>query len=280
MEGTTITQKVNKITVATVCRGKSACDCSLTLVYAHLFLKVNLFGMLNFLTRFLFPHNCILCKTDSNQNLDLCADCAKDLPYRESVCPRCGEIIENNAAINIARCGSCLNEELPYQCVCAPFHYQDSVAKLIVDLKFNQKLLYAKLLGTLMASFLENHYIGKEKPQLIIPVPLHEKRLKERGFNQALEIARPISKRLRIPIDKYNCLRIKNTVAQSSLKLKERKQNVKKAFFIKKSLNVQYVAIIDDVMTTGNTVKELSQILKNSGIMSVDIWCLTKTANI
>ena len=128
-----------------------------------------------------------------------------------------------------------------------------------------------------MADYLEKCYSKKNKPQLIIPVPLHKKRLRERGYNQALELARPIEKRLQIPVDKYSCVRVKQTAAQSLLPFDERQSNVRQAFAIRKPLAVKYVAIFDDILTTGSTVKELSQVLRKAGVTKIDVWCCAKT---
>lgn len=230
----------------------------------------------NWVLNHLFPSNCLFCKSDTKNSSLLCSACIEELPYLKSVCLHCGKSLVGDIGEK-NYCGACLNQKFPFENVFIPFQYENPISRLVIDLKFNQKLLYAKILGNLMADFLTKKYQEKEKPQLIIPVPLHKKRLRERGFNQALEIARPIAKKLKIPIDIYSCIRIKNTLAQSILNIEERKQNIKNAFLLKKSLEVNYVAIVDDVMTTGNTVKEFAKILKKSGIMKIDVWCCAKT---
>ncbi|OGT08752.1 MAG: hypothetical protein A2X78_02465 [Gammaproteobacteria bacterium GWE2_37_16] len=226
-----------------------------------------------------FPRRCVLCAARGQDDLDICIACAGDLPYMKNACPSCGAILPNEMAVEdtTKQCGACFGQNLPFQCVYAAFLYQNPIAQLLIDLKFNQKLLYAKVLGTLMADYLEKCYSKKNKPQLIIPVPLHKKRLRERGYNQALELARPIEKRLQIPVDKYSCVRVKQTAAQSLLPFDERQSNVRQAFAIRKPLAVKYVAIFDDILTTGSTVKELSQVLRKAGVTKIDVWCCAKT---
>jgi len=138
------------------------------------------------------------------------------------------------------------------------------------QLKLNQALYLADTLGKEMANYLSNQLTSR--PELIIPVPLHRRRLHSRGYNQALELSRPISKALNIPIDWQCCERIKNTQTQAQLTAKARKNNVKNAFAINNLPAVEYVAIVDDTMTTGHTVWALASQLKQAGVQRVDAW--------
>ena len=201
--------------------------------------------------QYLMPATCILCGMPSKRQQDLCADCEADLPWIESPLP--------NNTITL-------------------FHYQEPINHLITALKFHSKLISAKILGELMAKKLALHYQHHELPELIIPVPLHKKRLRERGFNQALELARPIAKMLNIPIDFNSCIRIKHTAAQSLMPAKQRTKNIHNAFTLHKNLTNKHIAIIDDVITTGNTVNELSKILYKANIEKIDIWSCAKTS--
>ena len=223
--------------------------------------------------KFIFPGNCVLCGAACENSYDLCTKCIKDLPRHAHACERCGELLVANQKI----CGSCLKNPPPFASTFALFHYQKPVDHLITSLKFGHNLIYAKILGELLTQFLQQKYFEKSKPEIIIPVPLHKNRLCERGFNQALEIARPISKHLNIPINQFYCERIKNTEAQSELSFNERGKNIKNAFAITQSKKYKHIAIIDDVMTTGNTVTELSKILRATGVEKIDIWCCART---
>ncbi len=111
-------------------------------------------------------------------------------------------------------------------------------------------------------------------------MPLHATRLRERGYNQALELARPISSRLDIPIDYQSCTRARATPAQSALSARERSANVKGAFQVSQPLTARHVAIIDDVMTTGHTADELARMLQKTGVERIDIWvCAVAPSN-
>lgn len=197
-----------------------------------------------------FPYTCILCNLPSDTKQDLCNTCRSKLPWREPAS-------HNNIII--------------------PFNYEYPINHLITGLKFNHKLIYAKILADLMLQTLEKHYKNKPLPELIIPVSLHKKRLCERGFNQALELAKPIAKQLNIPIDIISCQRTINTEAQSLIPAKERQKNIKNAFAIKKEIATKHVAIIDDVTTTGSTIDELTFTLQQAGIKKIDVWCCAKT---
>lgn len=132
-------------------------------------------------------------------------------------------------------------------------------------------------MGELLAEMITTTwYKNKPLPSTIIPVPLHPKRFKERGFNQALELARPISTLLKIPIDALSCQRIKHTAAQATLSGVERQKNVKNSFKISKQLTAQHIAIIDDVITTGHTIREFCHTLKHHGAKIIDVWCCAR----
>lgn len=233
--------------------------------------------MKNILLDLLFPRECILCEAKGHDDLELCGACRSELPIIKNngkYCTKCGAILDTTIKDSMQLCGTCIKDPPPFDRTMAIFHYQKPIDYLILKLKFNNNLSCAALLGNLMAKYLLAHYSQQKlpKPEVIIPIPLHSQRLKERGFNQAVELARPIAKVLRIPIDKYSFIRTKNTEAQSLLKTKERQQNVKQAFAIKKAIDYRYVAVIDDVITTGNTVREFCQILRKSSVTKIDLW--------
>ncbi len=146
---------------------------------------------------------------------------------------------------------------------------------MISRFKFRDRLEYGRLLAQLLADHLAE---GTESwPQLILPVPLHKSRLRERGYNQSLEIAHLLGKRLDIPIEYQKLQRHLNTNHQSDLNITDRQKNIKSAFSLLKPLNVRRVAVVDDVITTGETVAEISRLLKRSGVQQVDIWALART---
>jgi ComF family protein len=128
----------------------------------------------------------------------------------------------------------------------------------------------------MLSETIKKRYANQLLPDLLLPVPLHYKRIAERGFNQALEIARIIAKSLQIPIDAKSCIRVRNTAAQAELKSDKRKANVARAFQCIKPIAAKHVAIVDDVVTTGNTVRELSKVLHKAGVERIDVWCIAR----
>jgi len=116
----------------------------------------------------------------------------------------------------------------------------------------------------------------KEKPQAIVPVPLHPGRYRQRGFNQAIEIARTLSRRLDIPLDLHGCRRVRATAAQAKLSAEERRKNLRKAFSVRMPDERRHVAILDDVITTGATARELAGALRRAGVARVDVWACAR----
>lgn len=117
----------------------------------------------------------------------------------------------------------------------------------------------------------------KKRPDLILPMPLHHNRLKARGFNQAVEIAKPLAKALKLPIGLKGISRSKETLVQSSLTKEARKQNVKNAFEVTGHFSNLHLAVVDDVMTTGHTMRAFCQALKEKGAAQIEVWCLARS---
>jgi|TARA_Y100000310_G_scaffold344463_1_gene457360 ComF family protein len=156
------------------------------------------------------------------------------------------------------------------------YRYVAPIDRLIIEFKYNRKLLIGKVLSYLLARHLLDSY-QDSTPELLIPVPLHPKRLRERGFNQALEIADVISDCCRIPIDNRSCSRVKHTDAQRNLSARQRQRNIRNAFRLDREISVGKVAIVDDVVTTGATVAELSSTLLAHGVAEVHVWAIART---
>lgn len=155
----------------------------------------------------------------------------------------------------------------------ALFHYRAPVDGFITRLKFKHDLAIAQVLGSLMAEKMRVAYREGPVPEFILPVPLHAKRLIERGFNQSLELARPVSQRLGIALDYTSCQRIHSTLPQAGLSAQARARNVEGAFAIRKNFKARHVCLIDDVMTTGHTLSVISEVLYQQGVKRIDIWC-------
>lgn len=226
----------------------------------------------DFLQKLLPPFTCIFCRTHADRRQDLCSGCLGDLPIVTQKCVRCAQKLSQPGQC----CGACLNNPPPFT-VYSLFDYVAPIQRLILDLKFHQRLVNARLLGELLLEkIIHDWYQTKPLPTLLIPVPLHPQRLKERGFNQALEIARPISQRLQLKIATQAIQRVKNTAMQTELNAEQRKHNLKNAFQTTSHFTGQHVAMIDDVMTTGSTFSELSRCLLDQGAATIDAWCCAR----
>ncbi len=155
------------------------------------------------LTTSLFSGTCLLCQVFTDRKFDLCALCEQELPYLSSACIQCATPLPMHAAGMY--CGQCLLHPITGYRVFSVFAYHSPIDRLVSGFKFHHRLVIAKVLGTIMAEHMQRFYQNQQSPQVIIPVPLHRQRLRERGFNQALELARPINRLLKIPLDYSSC---------------------------------------------------------------------------
>lgn len=223
------------------------------------------------LMAWLFPHTCILCGHGAERLHDLCHACRDILPRAMHACLRCAIPMPESGI-----CGLCLTTSPPFDITHALYLYAMPITKLILELKFNQKLVNARVLGELLSEKIMNTYMNTPLPECIIPMPLHVARLKERGFNQAMEIARPIALTTGLPIVWKNMVRIKATQPQAMLSAAERTKNIQDAFAITQPLAQKHVAVLDDVITTGNTIREFCSCLKQHGAQKIDVWCIAR----
>jgi ComF family protein len=227
------------------------------------------------ITENIFRPTCVLCCDPSLQEKDLCIPCEKELPWILNACSVCAlPLSEKLSPI----CGKCLQDKPPFEKTIALCRYEFPLTHLITSLKFHHQLTMARLLGELLAEKIKSYYEKENLPQQIIPIPLHVERLRERGFNQALEIARPIAKKYRIKINVKNCKRIRATQTQMSLAAKERDKNVKGAFEVNAEGIAEHVAVLDDVITTGHTMLEFCKQLQKAGVKKIDVWCCARTS--
>jgi len=221
----------------------------------------------------LFPPTCLLCGAPGEDGRDLCAGCHADLPCNEHACQRCGMPLASAAVLN---CGECQLHPPPYDRTFAPLLYQPPVDYLIKGLKFGGRLAIARLLGEWLGAALQQREI--ELPEGIIPAPLHPSRLRERGFNQSLELARPVARCLGVPLLLSTVRRTRHTQPQAQLDAAARRSNVQGAFSVTRPVQVRHVAILDDVITTGSTVTEIAKVLKAAGVEEIEVWAVARTA--
>ena len=221
-----------------------------------------------FVRRAIAP-SCLLCNGPARGEL-ICEGCDGDLPRLRNVsaqhCDQCAiPITEGN------RCGACLAHTPAYDHVCAPFTYDFPTDALVQGLKYRGMLAVAPLLGKNIANSMD------EQPDVLIPMPLGIARLRERGFNQAQEIARHIAQAHHTKLLPHACRRVRDTPPQAALPWKERAKNIRKAFVCDADFTGQHVGVVDDVMTTGATLNEIARNLKQAGATRVTGLIATRT---
>ncbi len=217
----------------------------------------------------LLPLRCLLCGDAGHDGLDLCRDCAAELPRNRSCCARCALPL----ALPAALCGRCQRHPPPWQAAWSPFRYGWPLDRLESRFKFSRELAAGRSLVRLW----QREARPIELPALIVPVPLHRARLRQRGYNQALELARPLARALGVPLSHDLLHRAHPTAAQSELDAPSRRRNVRGAFVVCPEAPLPaHVAVLDDVMTTGATLAECARVLRRAGVARVDVWALAR----
>ncbi|MGQ0658481.1 MAG: ComF family protein [Chromatiales bacterium] len=211
---------------------------------------------------------CPLCAELFSGRGPYCEPCCADLPRIAPACNRCGAPLPTAAGA----CARCLRRPGPIDRSCIPFAYAYPLDQLIKGLKFHADLTAAHELASLLLPYV----LARPRPDCLLPVPLHPSRLRERGYNQALEIARPIAAELALPVDYLSCERLRSTAPQVELDAKARRRNVRRAFAVRAVLAYKHIALVDDVVTTGSTVQELGKTLKRAGVDHVQVWAIAR----
>ncbi len=213
----------------------------------------------------LFAQDCLLCAGESDAGL-LCQACRDDLPRLQGPsCPRCASPTTGEV------CGRCLKKSPHFDATLAAFRYEFPLDKLMLAFKYGHRLALADFFGDELATLARGL-----AADLIVPLPLHRQRLRERGFNQALELARPVGTALALPIAASVCLRTRDTPAQAGLPLRRRIKNMRSAFHCTADLSGQRIVLVDDVMTTGASLNECARTLKMHGAAAVTLLVVAR----
>lgn len=221
------------------------------------------------------PAQCALCGIGCPEVL--CSPCrAQYLGHGRPRCRQCANPLDDVALL----CGCCLRQRPTYDATVTAFDYAAPVDQLLLQLKFAARLALAPLLAELLHVAIQQQPAW-EVPQLLCPVPLGPARLAQRGFNQALEIARPLARLLDVPLQPRLALRVRETRAQSGVAPQERQANLAHAFAIAVEhaplLQGCHVGIVDDVMSSGHTVNALAAACKSAGAARVSILVVART---
>jgi ComF family protein len=217
------------------------------------------------LARRMAPPCCLVCREAGDDGHALCRACRAALPWHRGACLRCAAPLPPPDTV----CGRCQRRPPPLAEVRAAFLYADPVDRLLPRLKFHRDLAAGRLLADGMAQA----FAGAGRPDALLPVPLHPARLRRRGYDQALELARPLGQALGLPLRPGVLVRIRATAAQSRLDAAQRRRNLRGAFAVAPAAALPaHVALVDDVMTTGATLHAAAVALRRAGVARVDAW--------
>ena len=216
---------------------------------------------------FALPQRCVFCGA-ARPHDGVCAGCRGDLPGRAAArCPVCANL---TTATQV--CGECVSHPPAFSRTGVAASYRFPVDSAILRLKYASDLSIAEPLAALLAE----QVAPEPAPDLLVPMPMAQSRLRERGFNHALEIARALSARLNLRLATDVCRRTRHTAPQAALPWDERRRNIRGAFTCDRDLTGKRVAVVDDVLTTGATLDELARILLRAGAAEVVGWVVAR----
>ncbi len=216
----------------------------------------------------LLPQACYLCAAPAGRHV-LCPACAAALPALSAArCPCCALPSPGGQ-----RCGACLSHPPAFDATWAALAYSGGVEHLVHGLKYRHRLALAPALGQMLLATLP----APPALDCLIPLPLHASRLRGRGFNQAMEIARPLARAWRLPLWPLAAVRERDTTPQATLPWKARQANIRGAFRVERPLTGLRVGVVDDVMTTGATLHAFAQALKDRGATHVTNLVVART---
>jgi len=228
------------------------------------------------LLRRLLPASCALCGMEAEEAL--CTPCSAQFFGSDALRPRCPRCANPLPAQSRGLCGTCLSEPPAFDATIVAADYAAPVDQLVLQLKFAQRLALAPLMAGLLrdAVLMRPDYA---LPALLCPVPLGPQRLVERGYNQALEIARPLAKALGVALHPRLVARTRETQAQSGVAPDKRRQNIAHAFVVDDPALVagRHIGVVDDVMTSGQTLNVLAEELKRCGAARVSNLVFART---
>lgn len=227
--------------------------------------------------RILLPPHCVLCDvalTDyhafSAQSQYFCTACFADIKQVSAYCPQCALTSPQGQL-----CGTCLRHPPNFDTTVAAVEYRFPINSVIAAHKYQQRFDLTAPLAQLLINAISQ--AQTPMPTTLIAMPMHPQRLKERGFNHAEAIAKLLSAQTGIPLDTNGCQRVRPTVPQAGLALKDRIKNMRGAFACNTPLVAQRIAIVDDVMTTGTSLNALAETLKKAGAHHVECWVVART---
>jgi len=241
-----------------------------TIIKARLLTTLGTLG--RSLEQAVLPNACVFCgATRGLHQPAICDGCHAELPWNDNACARCANPVASPLPAGV-HCAACQMAPPLFTAAIAPLEYAFPIDAAIKAMKFRRKLFYVPAFA---------HVIGDALRDLpddidsLLPVPLHWRRQALRGFNHALEICKPIQRRTGLRLVK-NVVRARATPYQSGLNAAHRRRNLEGAFAVRGTLATRHVLIVDDVMTTGETCRQLADLLLESGVDRVSVLALAR----
>lgn len=220
--------------------------------------------------RLRLPSICSLCNQYHRDGVAICFSCLALFPCIKSACYYCALPLPES---DFMVCGHCTRKKPYFDQAIAPYSFEEPLRTLLHEFKYHEGLYLSSFFATLISQAIPSASL---KTQCLLPVPMHPKRLRQRGFNQATELVKHLGRRLNIPYDVSHCKKIINTAPQAGLNAKQRQRNLRHAFHAE-PLPYEHVTLVDDLLTTGSTANELANMLKRQGVLRVDVWCCART---
>ena len=235
----------------------------------------------------LLPGICVLCRRRSQRDVDLCRECEAALERNERACPVCAEPAPPGSVAGEV-CGSCIVAPPPWAVTVAPYTYSPPLSRVVEGLKSGNGLREARILGGMLVPAVRARYRRDALPEALIAMPLTRRRRRERGYNQAELLASVVSREIGKPVVKGRLVRTRHTPPQRTLPRSARLRNVRGAFDVRRTPRERVfampaeampnrVALVDDVTTTGATVRAASETLRAAGVEEVHVWVAAKT---
>lgn len=222
----------------------------------------------------IISQTCLLCDERAEQAYPLCVACEQELPWLVDQCLRCA-LPMPMAGLT---CAQCSRRAPAFERVVALWHFSFPVDTLVSRFKHKRQWPLGRLMAQMLGHGLLHRFAeGLARPDLLLPVPLARRRLRERGFNQAGMLAHWLSAQLGIRCDERLLARTRETPAQQQLDASARRRNLRQAFAVAGELTGRHVAIVDDVLTTGATAQAVAEVLRKAGARQVDVYCLART---
>ncbi|MCP4669488.1 MAG: ComF family protein [Deltaproteobacteria bacterium] len=245
-------------------------------------------NLFNRLMDVIYPPRCSICREflfkdplmGENRSLSFCRTCYADFREIDSpLCPICSRPFYDGVEEDHL-CEECLRKRPFYDAALVPYLYQGALMKAVHQFKYGAKAFLAASLGPLLAQFAQRH-VKASNDFLTMPVPLHPRRLRQRGFNQSLLLARHLAEGLDTDLDFLSLRRVKYTLPQTGLGKEERRKNMRNAFRLMdpKAAKGKFILLVDDVATTGNTLNACAKALKRSGARKVLCLVLAKAGS-